>query len=159
MELNIRTMTQDETTVAATAVGDLPLLRKYGTDPTRLDRALSEALADPAMEVLFAEPSDRPGVCAGLLWFAPSGTFLMGGYLKLLAVNPSFQGRGVGRALVAELELRVSVQSSKLFLLVSEFNHKAARFYESLGYLRAGRFEALVLPDTDEIVYWKRLQV
>lgn len=142
---------------AVQAICDLPLLKRYGRTPDQLRCGFAEALENPLTDVLVAWTVDRPERCAGVAWFATGGTFLMGGYLKLLAVNESYQRKGVGRALLREVENRVAERSSRLFILVSDFNRGAAGFYEPLGYTRAGKLEALVLPDVDELIFWKQL--
>ncbi len=48
--------------------------------------------------------------------------------------------------------------SAHAFLLVSDFNEDAQRFYEREGYLRVGPLPGLVLPDVAELLYWKRLR-
>jgi len=58
---------------------------------------------------------------------------------------------------LAEVERRVADHSRALFLLVSDFNEAAQRFYLSHGYQAGGRLAAFVKPDIDELVYWKRL--
>lgn len=156
-EFDIRVLEPALIDPAVTAIGGLELLKRYGQTPKRLKTGLAEALEHPAAEVLAAWTRRRPPQCAGLAWYAPAGTFLLGGYLKLLAVAEPFQRKGVGRALLGEVERRVAARSDRLFLLVSDFNHAAARFYEALGYVRAGRLEKLVLRDVDEYIYWKRL--
>ena len=93
----------------------------------------------------------------GLAWFLPAGTFAMGGYLRFLAVRADGQARGVGRALLSAFEAEVQVAARHAFLLVSDFNTDAQRFYERRGYQAVGRLPALVHPDVDELVYWRRL--
>jgi GNAT superfamily N-acetyltransferase len=82
----------------------------------------------------------------------------MGGYLRLIAVLDGEQGRGTGAALLAAYEAAVARSSAHGFLLVSDFNAPAQRFYERHGWTRVGAIPRLVLPDVDELVYWKRLR-
>src|SRR5262249_16186050 len=111
-------------------------------------------------------PGDAPAVDRaspdaspqGLAWFHTSGTFAMGGYLRLLAVVAGAERRGAGAALLAEFERRVAEARRHAFLLVSEYNIDAQRFYERHGYARVGSLARLLLPDVDELIYWKRLR-
>lgn len=98
------------------------------------------------------------GTLTGLCWFLHHGTLGMGGYLRLIAVLGGGQGRGTGAALLAAYEAAVARTSAHGFLLVSDFNGPAQRFYERHGWSRVGAIPKLVLPDVDELVYWKRLR-
>ena len=85
------------------------------------------------------------------------GTLGLGGYLRLIAVVPGRERSGVGTALLAAFERTVAAESRHAFLLVSDFNAEAQRFYERHGYHRVGTLSRFVLPDADELLYWKRL--
>ena len=58
-----------------------------------------------------------------------------GAYLDNLHVSHGFQGRGIGRALLAEVALWCESQSPGrgLYLSVNQDNHRAQRFYLALG--------------------------
>ncbi|TLS38924.1 GNAT family N-acetyltransferase [Pseudalkalibacillus caeni] len=59
-----------------------------------------------------------------------------------IAVHPSYQGLGVGKALMEEVEKRAYEEGkSKLSLRVLATNPFAAAFYKSLGYEEQGRLE------------------
>ena len=66
------------------------------------------------------------------------------------------EGRGVGGALLDEVERRVARSARALFLLVSHWNQGGRRFYAGRGYTEVGLLRGFVLPDTDEIIYVKR---
>jgi ribosomal protein S18 acetylase RimI-like enzyme len=88
----------------------------------------------------------------------PQGTLAIGGYLRLLAVVPGHERAGVGALLLDAFERALAAIGTRhAFLLVSDFNLDAQRFYTRHGYAQMGRLPALVLPDVDELVYWKRL--
>jgi GNAT superfamily N-acetyltransferase len=132
----------------------LPLLVRYGRDASRIADDLSRALARG--DGLLVEESE--GAVRGLAWFLRSGTLAMGGYLRLIAVLPGAQGAGVGGALLDAFEAEVARESRHAFLLVSDFNGGAQRFYERRGYARVGAVPGLVLPEVAEVIYWKRLR-
>ena len=59
------------------------------------------------------------------------------GWVYYLAVDPSQQGRGLGRELMEEAGLwLLSRGAPKLELMVREGNDRAAKFYEALGFER-----------------------
>jgi GNAT superfamily N-acetyltransferase len=138
----------------AAGLARLPLMLRYGRGADRLLADLSASLAR-GDGLLLALEGGRP---AGLAWFLRQGTLGMGGYLRLMAVLPEAQARGAGAALLAAFEAEVSAGSPHAFLLCSDFNAPAQRFYERHGWTRVGALPALVLPDVTELIYWKRLR-
>ena len=57
------------------------------------------------------------------------------GWMYYLASDPEFRREGIGRALVAEAELRFEVAGCpKAMLMVRGVNEAAIGFYEKLGY-------------------------
>ncbi len=83
------------------------------------------------------------------------GTAMVGydghrGWVNYLAVEPRLQGRGVGRALMAEAERALAERGCpKLNLQLREGNTAAAAFYDALGYHRdaATSFGKRLIPD------------
>jgi ribosomal protein S18 acetylase RimI-like enzyme len=138
----------------AAALHGLPLLARYGVTEEGLRRDLGGAL-ERGEGLLGAV---RDGAPVGFAWFLTGGTFAVGGYLRLIAIAPGHQGGAVGGRLLDEVERRVAARSRFMFLLVSDFNAGAQRFYERRGYRPAGALEAFVRPDVDERIYWKRLR-
>ncbi len=152
-----RAAEHDIDSLAARLAG-LPLMERYGRTQTDLSRSLAGA-CDPGggVELYWAEDTET-NQPAGLVWYSVAGTFLMGGYLKLLAVFDEYRGRGLGRRLLQHAEARVRRASDFFFLLVTSDNERAIRFYENAGYVFAGKLERLVLQDADELLYWKRIK-
>ena len=61
-----------------------------------------------------------------------------------IAVDPKHHGQGVGKRLFTELLDKIKQEhpeTLRVELIVRESNLKAINFYESLGFLREGRFE------------------
>lgn len=59
------------------------------------------------------------------------------GWVYYLAVDPSHQGRGLGRELMEEAGLWLAARGApKLELMVREENDTAGKFYEALGFER-----------------------
>ena len=80
--------------------------------------------------------------------------FLLGGFIALLAVRPEAAGRGLGRALVAEIRRQVFSVAGKRWLYVSadSGNRSALAFYRKLGFSRVGRLPDLIRAGNTEVL-------
>ncbi|MGA8262379.1 MAG: GNAT family acetyltransferase [Arenicellales bacterium] len=59
------------------------------------------------------------------------------GWINYLAVSPSHQGKGFGRALVERIESLLAARGCpKINLQIRETNEHVAAFYQALGYRR-----------------------
>ncbi len=150
----IRALATADLPALAEGLAELPLLKRYGRSARKLQAILEAALAR-GEGLLLAEERGAP---AGLAWFLTSGTLALGGYLRLLAVLGPFQGRGIGRELLAAYEAETARASAHSFLLTSQWNVDAQRFYERAGYRRVGLLPSLVVQGEDEALYWKPLR-
>jgi ribosomal protein S18 acetylase RimI-like enzyme len=82
--------------------------------------------------------------------------WLKGPYLELLALLPSFQGRGIGSEIIGWFEeegLRLGARN--LWVCASSFNTRAVRFYRRHGFREAATFGGLVADGYDEILLRK----
>ncbi len=83
---------------------------------------------------LLAEPED--GGVAGCVYVGRRGER---GYFGLLSVDPVFQGRGLGRRLVAAAEERLREHGHReVEILVVNVRAELVPFYAGLGYRREG---------------------
>jgi ribosomal protein S18 acetylase RimI-like enzyme len=73
-------------------------------------------------------------------------------------VRAGYTGLGIGAALLGQAEQAAAKIAREMFLLVSDFNVDAQRFYQRQGYSPVGAIPGYVLPDVTELLYWKRLQ-
>ena len=153
--MSVRALRSADVPALAAALAGLPLMERYRRDAARIEADLAAALARG--DGLLAEEREGGGVL-GLAWFLRAGTLAMGGYLKLMAVVPGASGRGVGARLLGAFEEEVARESRHAFLLVSDFNRQAQRFYQRHGYACVGTLPGLVLRDVAELLYWKRLR-
>lgn len=152
--ITLRPLVHDDVAPLARDLAAIPLLRRYGRDEVALARDLSGALVrGEGLAVAL-----RGGALAGLAWFLPSGALGMGAYLRLIAVLPGREGAGTGAALLEGFEKAAAVAGRHAFLLVSDFNDRAQRFYERHGWTRSGAFPGMILPDVTELLYWKRVR-
>lgn len=149
----------------AAALATLPLLIRYGIAAGPFALELRELVKsgpgglDADQELLLAE--NPGGLLVGLARLLHGGTgkgqFGRGAYLKLIALRPGYEGRGLGRLLLEGVERRAAERAQDLFLLTSDFNILAQRFYARAGYRRIGELPEFVRPGIDEIIYFKRL--
>jgi GNAT superfamily N-acetyltransferase len=91
---------------------------------------LEPILRDPATQL---EPADWTLVAehAGLMLGYAA---VAGSHLENLFVDPSAQGRGIGAALLAEIELRLAARFELVTLRCLHVNRGARRFYDRHGY-------------------------
>lgn len=150
----IRPLAPDEVERLAARLAGLSLLQRYRRTAGALERDLTAALARGQDLIVHAAAGDEPD---GLAWFLRDGTLGIGGCLRLLAVVPGREGRGVGAALLAAFEAALAGWSGHAFVLVSDFNRGAQGFYARHGYAQVGRLPALIAPDVDELLFWRRL--
>jgi len=136
------------------ATYQLPLLTRYGVTEAGLLRDLSSALQQ-GEGLLVANENDTAPL--GFAWFLPVGTLAQGGYLRLIACAQEAQGQGIGKALLKEVEFQVAQASRWLFLLVSDFNLAAQRFYQREGYTHLGSLPDFARPGITELLYGKNL--
>jgi ribosomal protein S18 acetylase RimI-like enzyme len=152
----VRLARVEELDALAAAVAPQPLLVRYEITAVRLARLLGDALGRG--EPVLVAPAEEDAAPLGFAWFQTRGTFAAGGYLRLIAVTPGDESRGVGAALLDAVERAVAVESRHLFLLVSHWNDGARRFYARRGYDEVGCLPAFVRPDADEIICCKRVR-
>ncbi len=88
----------------------------------------------------------------------PRGAFGRSPYLRLIGVRPDCTDLGIGAALLAAVEDQARAISNDVFLLVSDFNADAQRFYRRHGYEQIGAIPGYVLPDVTEFLMRKRLK-
>jgi ribosomal protein S18 acetylase RimI-like enzyme len=82
--------------------------------------------------------------------------WLKGPYLELLALLPSFQGRGIGTAIMDWFEQEgVRLGARNLWVCASSFNARAVRFYRRHGFREAAILGGLVADGYDEILLRK----
>jgi GNAT superfamily N-acetyltransferase len=109
----------------------------------RLSHEVTATEADIAAELFgpapraFCDIAEWDGVPAGLaLWFYSYSTFRgrCGIYLEDLFVRPEHRGRGIGKALLANLARRCAAEGlARLEWAVLDWNAPSIAFYESLG--------------------------
>jgi len=100
--------------------------------------------------------AERADTVFGFVWLVERGAFNRSAYIQLIGVRPETRGGGVGRALMEFVEAHA--QSRDMFLLVSDFNLDAQRFYARLGYRQVGKLDDYVVQGVSELVFCKRVK-
>ncbi len=155
-EIVIQPLGEAQLDACAALVDGSPLLARYRFGGEQARRQLAAALqGEDGAEVELSAAVDQERRLLGFSWVLARGAFGRSAYLKLILVEPASAGRGVGRALIAELERR-HLQRAGVVLLCAADNHPAQAFYRRLGYLQVGRLDGYVLPELDELVFYKR---
>ncbi len=136
-----------------------PLWQRHGVEGTAFAARLAQGL-DAAATILVAvakRSEDAPEEIAGFLWYVVDGAFVRSGYIMLIGIAAAWQRRGIGRLLMDAAENELFCQVADVFLLVSDFNEPAHRFYKKLGYAQVGVIPDYVTPGIAELIYRKRV--
>ena len=81
--------------------------------------------------------------CIGFMGVINNGCFHKFSYLSILAVKKRYRNKGIGEALVNKFEDIGFNKADKVFILVSDFNKTAQKFYRKLGYKKVGNIPDL----------------
>jgi ribosomal protein S18 acetylase RimI-like enzyme len=104
------------------------------TDEWHSIAALQRRLIRPNADFLVADDGERLGGVA-YAEAAPDGKSVM---LRQLYVSPHFQGRGIGGMLLDEI-IESFPDATTFRLEVEDANTRAVGFYQSQGFVQAGR--------------------
>ncbi len=132
--------------ISTATVDDLPVILKFIEDLAEYERMRDGCVATveklratlfaerPAAEVIIARLDGEPVGFA--LFFHNYSTFLAqrGIFLEDFFVKPEGRGKGVGRALLAELaRIAIERDCGRIEWVVLDWNDLAIGFYESIG--------------------------
>ncbi|MEO8606589.1 MAG: GNAT family N-acetyltransferase [Chloroflexota bacterium] len=153
MESLIRPMTRADMPKLAAWMVEAPLWKRYDLTIEKVVANFEGGLS--RADWLLVAESDLQAV--GFAWAIPKGAFGRSPYLRLIGVHPDKAGAGIGAKLLDEIERMALPISHDLFLLVSDFNQGAQRFYLRQGYEQIGAVPGYVIPDVTELIFRKRL--
>ena len=151
--VEIREFCEQDIQACRALIASSAFFQSYGIQPDSFVQSLMRSLEREESSIYVAL---WQGELAGFRWVIRDGGFDRSPYLRLLAVDDRMHRKGIGRALMADME-KVHAQSRDLMLLVTQSNTKARRFYESLGYTMVGLLENYVQDNVHECLYRKRL--
>lgn len=135
----------------ATLMATTPLWQHYGVTTASATQRLQNGVAEGAT-IAVAEDDGQP---VGFVWYVTRGAFQRGGYVMLIGVDSQYRNQGIGQTLMAYAETQMFASVPAIFLLVSDFNHAAQRFYTQLGYQPIGAIPDFVVPGITELIFYK----
>jgi len=153
----IRPIQADDIGVLANLMVATPLWQRYGVTVASATARLHQGFTQNAT-IAVAETQSATGQpqLGGFIWYVTHGAFQRGGYVLLIGVQPTLRSQGIGAALMHHAEQAMYAEVASIFLLVSDFNAAAQRFYQRLGYQRVGAIPDFVLPGVSELIFYKR---
>ena len=151
----IRPIEADDVAHIAQWMAKVPLWQRYNLRVDRVTQQFEKAILEQAF--IRVIEVDKHTEVAGFAWYVPQGAFARSPYLKQIAVHPDLTGMGIGGQLLSYVEGDCKHFSDQLFLLVSDFNSDAQKFYQRQGYKHIGTIPNYVLADVDELIYHKPL--
>lgn len=154
--MNIRHMARSDIPVVAGWLAASPLWQRYELAESQAQANLERGLQQTDI-LLVADTEFAKGQACGLAWCIPKGAFGRSAYLRLLGVRDDHTGRGIGAILLQQAEQTAARSSHDMFLLVSDFNTSAQRFYQREGYQKVGALPDYVVTGITEFIFWKRL--
>ncbi len=125
--------------------------RRYFSAEGSVLRALEEGFEKKEIFVALNENQQ----CVGFLWYILNGVFHSFPYLHIIAVKKECRCEGVGAKLMDFFEENCFKDSSKAFLVVADFNPKAKKLYERLGYTQVGTLPNLYREGITEYLMMK----
>jgi GNAT superfamily N-acetyltransferase len=154
--IRVRPMTVDDIPLVAAWMVQTPLWQRYHLTIDRTTRNFEDGFKRG--DVLLVADAGADNIGCGFAWCLPQGGFGRSMYLRLIGVRQERARAGVGAALLRGAEDAALKVGNELFLLVSDFNLDAQRFYQRQGYEQIGAIPGYVLPDVTELLYWKQLR-
>lgn len=152
MKVHICLGTREHREACIRALQDSALWDTYFSDLPMIDDMFDRGFDAKEIHVAL---NDR-GECIGYIWVTRGGCFAHFPYLRSFAVVKSCRNQGIGAGLLRYFEDVSS--SNRFFLLVSELNETAQRFYERHGYTAVGKVPNLFKNGISEIILTKHVQ-
>lgn len=152
MSLTIRAARVEDAKPLGDALHSLSLFAAYKLDALALQTRFEAALGRGEGVVV----AELDGALVGVCWFLTRGAFANGAYLRTLAVKDGLQGKGIGPRLLEAYERGAGDPPGGFFLLASDFNTGAHRFYERHGYREVGSLPGFAAPGVTERIFWKK---
>jgi ribosomal protein S18 acetylase RimI-like enzyme len=154
INVTIRPMQPEDIAPVADFMLATPLWQRYGVGRQNASAQLEQALIRHDLLLIADCDSEK---ATGFAWCIIGGAFGRSTYLRLIGIRPDLTGMGIGAVLLAAVEKIAVKAGDDLFLLVSDFNESAQRFYRRQGYEQVGAIPGYVLRDVTELIFRKRV--
>lgn len=151
MEIKIQLGSLEHLSACKNAILDSMLAKRYLFQEPAVIKFLENGLTSGEIFVALSTTNE----CVGYIWIDFKGVFGEFPYVKSLAVHKNFRSKGVGKRLLSHFEEMGFQQSSKLFLLVSEFNTQAKKLYMSQGYRELAIIPGIYSSEINELLMMK----
>lgn len=93
--------------------------------------------------------------CIGFMGVIPKGGFGEFSYLSILAVKKRYRNKNVGKLLLDRFETLAFKNNDRAFVLCSDFNKKAQKFYKKHKYDECGKIPNLFKTGIAELIFVK----
>lgn len=153
-KISIRLMNASDVSGVAEFVSTTPLWQRYGVTFDSFSTRLNSGLESGASIIVAVLGSE----VLGFAWASEKGAFGRDVYLPLIGVRPLERSLGVGGLLLDYVEQTLFGGPRDVFLLVSDFNLEAQRFYAKRGYTQVGAIPNYVLDGVSELLMWKKIK-
>jgi ribosomal protein S18 acetylase RimI-like enzyme len=147
----LRNMQPPDIPACARLMAESPLWQRYQVTERSATRRFEQGLARQATIIV----AELDGQIAGFIWYITTGAFGRSGYIALIGVQAGQRSQGIGRNLMEAAEERMFSTVSDVFVLTSDFNEPAQRFYERQGYQRVGSIPDYIITGVAELIYHK----
>ena len=125
---------------------------KYFSSPGSAEKVILEGIRQGNLYVALIGEA-----CIGFTYIIPKGAFHSFPYLHIITIKEEYRSKGVGKALLDYSEWIASEVADKIFLVVSDYNPEAKRFYERNGYQQVGEIPNLYRHGITEYLMAKNL--
>ena len=147
--MELRDASPSEARAAARWIAAMDPWRSLGYRPAALGRWLARATATHRVRVA-VDPVGRRARVLGVAVVQPG--VLLGDFIALLAVRPDAAGRGIGRAMMSDIERATFPGRRWLYVSHDAANRAAARFYARLGFRAVARLPDMVAAGRTEVL-------
>ncbi len=93
--------------------------------------------------------------CIGFMGIVPKGGFGQFPFLSILAVKKRYRNKNIGKQLLDTFETLAFKGNDCSFVLCSDFNKEAQKFYKKHKYIECGKIPGLFKPGITELIYIK----
>jgi ribosomal protein S18 acetylase RimI-like enzyme len=134
MEIKIVKGNMDYINDCEDALLNSELGKRYFTEKGRAKRSLEEGIENGEIYIAIDDNNN----CKGFIWLILNGIFHSFPYIHIIAVKEENRNQGIGKKLLDFAEDICFKDYTKLFLVVGDFNLRAKKLYEKIGYSEIG---------------------